>query len=131
VVVLVAVVVLVVVVVAVVLLEVAVARRVVVLGVVMAVVAAVVVDGAPVVEGTAVVGVGTEVVATGAVVSTLLLQAEATSSKATRTAYFLTVSVCHPPLKGAGATSEPPGVDTRGRCTDRDLNSLNCRASLS
>jgi len=50
-----------------------------------------VVDGAPVVEGTAVVGVGTEVVATGAVVSTLLLHAEATSSKATRTAYFLTV----------------------------------------
>ena len=76
---------------------------------------AAVVDGAPVVEGTAVVGVATEVVATGAVVSALLLHAEVTSSKTTRTAYFLTASVCHPSPEGAGATSEPPGVDTRRR----------------
>jgi hypothetical protein len=63
---------------------------------------AAVVDGAPVVEGTAVVGVATEVVATGAVVSALLLHAEVTSSKTTRTAYFLTASVCHPSPEGGG-----------------------------
>ena len=69
---------------------------------------AAVVDGAPVVEGTAVVGVATEVVATGAVVSPLLLHAEATSSKATRTAYFLTVSVCHPSPEGGGGDIGAP-----------------------
>ena len=63
--------------------------------------------------GIAVVVVATEVVTTGVVVSALPLQAEATSSTVTATAYFLTVRVCHPSSEGAGATSEPPGVDTR------------------
>ena len=47
--------------------------------------------GATVVVETAAVVVATEVVTTGAVVSTLPLHAEATSSKATITAYFLMV----------------------------------------
>ena len=64
--------------------------------------------GATVVVGPTAVVVTTEVVATGAVVSALPLHAEVTSSKATRTAYFLTVSVCHPSPQGGGGDIGAP-----------------------
>jgi hypothetical protein len=62
-----------------------------------------------VVVGTAVV----VAVVAGVAVSELPPHPEATSRNVSATAYFLMASVCRLPPRGVGATSEPPGVDTR------------------
>ena len=98
-----------------------VAATVVVVGATVVVDSAVVV-GAAVVAGTTVVVAATVVVGAavvveaGTAVSELPPHPETTNKNVTATAYFLTASVCHPsPQGGVGATSEPPGVDTRSR----------------
>ena len=75
-----------------------------------------------VVGGTFVVDVTTGVVATGPVVSTLTLHAEATSTAAPATTHFLTVPVCHP-LPGGGGVSDALGVDTCSRQAPRTKRS--------
>ena len=65
--------------------------------------------------GLAVVVVATELVTTGVVVSELPPHPETTNKNVSATARFLIGAVCHPPLRGTGATSEPLGVDTRRR----------------
>ena len=85
------------------------------------VVGATVVVGAAVVAGTTVVVAATVVVGAAAVVeagtavSELPPHPETTNRNVSATAYFLTASVCHPAPEKGGATSEPPGVDTRRR----------------
>ena len=78
------------------------------------VVGAAVVAGATVVVSAAVV-VDSAKVEVGAAVSELPPHPETTNRNVSATAYFFTASVCHPAPGGGGATSEPPGVDTRRR----------------
>ena len=68
-----------------------------------------------VVVGATVVVAAGAVVVTGATVSVPLLHPETTNRNVSATAYFLTVSVCHPSPEGCGATLEPLGVDTYSR----------------
>ena len=53
-------------------------------------------------------------VAVGAVVSELPPHPETINKTVTATAYFLTVSVCHPSPEGGGGDIGAPRVDTRG-----------------
>ena len=69
-----------------------------------------------VVDGTVVAGVA---------VSELPPHPETTNRKVSATAYFLTVSVCHPSPEGGGVTSEPLGVDTRSHPEDRTTQSVS------
>ena len=62
--------------------------------------------------GLAVVVVATELVTTGVVVSELPPHPETTNKNVSATARFLIGAVCHPPLRGTGATSEPLGHET-------------------
>ena len=82
----------------------------VVVGVAVDVGPAVVVGAAVVVAATVVVGVA---VVAGVAVSELPLHPETTNKKATATAYFLMIPVCHPSPEGGGVRYEPLGVDTR------------------
>ena len=77
-----------------------------------------VVVGTAVVVGAAVVVATGAVVVTGATVSVPPLHPEATNRNVRTTAYFLTVSVCHPTPGGVGATSEALGIDARSRLSD-------------
>ena len=84
----------------------------------LAITAAAVVGAAVVVDTTVVVDacvVSRATVVAGVAVSELPLHPEATNKNVRTTAYFLTVSVCHPAPEGAVGVSDALGVDTYRR----------------
>ena len=68
-----------------------------------------------VVVGVTVVAATGAAVVTGATDSVPLLHPEATNRNVRATAYFLTVSVCHPSPEGVVGVSDALGVDTYRR----------------